>query len=286
MWQALLLQAGPNATLVTLGAAGLGAAAGVAGVFLSLRKRALVSDALAHATLPGIGLAFLILVALGGDGRNLAGLLVGAGVSALLGLLALQSLIRRTRLTEDTAIGAVLSSFYGAGIVVLTLIQGLSTGRAAGLEGFLLGSTAGMLRADAALIAGGGLAVLAALFVARRGLVLVAFDEGAARVMGLRPAVWDLLLMILALGVVLIGLRLVGLILIVALLITPAAAARLWTHRVGVMAWLAAAVGAGAGWIGTALSASAEGLPAGPVIVVLAFAALILSIPLTARRRR
>lgn len=286
MLGALLLQAGPNATLVTLAASALGAAAGVVGVFLNLRKKALVSDALAHATLPGVGMAFLVMVGLGMDGRGLAGLLIGAGLSALAGLWVMQALRHRTRLGEDVAIGAVLSTFYGLGIVILTLIQGLNTGRQAGLEGFLLGSTAGMLRADGALIGIGGVLALAALWLLHRPLILVAFDEGAARVAGFRPQLYDLALMVLALAVVLIGLRVVGLILIVALLITPAAAARLWTHRVGVMALIAALIGGASGWVGAALSASLPDLPTGPTIVLLAFTALIVSIPLTLRRRR
>lgn len=282
---ALTLRAGPNAALVASGAAALGFAAGVIGTFLSLRKRALVSDALAHATLPGVGLAFLAMLALG-IGRNLPGLLIGAALSALAGLWVLQALTRHTRLSQDAAIGAVLSTFYGAGIVILTLIQGLRTGQQAGLEGFLLGSTSGMLRADVALILIGGALALTMIFALRRPLTLIAFDEGAATVMGLRIAAYDMALMALALAVVLLGLRVVGLILIVALLITPAAAARLWTHRVGVMALLAGGIGAASGWIGAALSASLPDLPTGPAIVLLSFGVLIVSIPLTARRRR
>ncbi|MEL7081792.1 MAG: metal ABC transporter permease, partial [Pseudomonadota bacterium] len=117
---ALLLQLGYNATLVTIGAMLLGMAAGLGGTFLFLRKRALVSDAISHATLPGIGLAFLVMTLLGGDGRGLPGLLLGAMLSAALGLLAVQWLTRRTRLGEDAAIGAVLSVFFGFGVVLLT----------------------------------------------------------------------------------------------------------------------------------------------------------------------
>lgn len=284
MWGAILLQAGPNATLVTLGAAALGVAAGVVGAFLFLRKRALVSDALAHATLPGIGIAFLVMVALGGAGRNLPGLLIGAGLSALAGLWVLQTLVRHTRLPEDAAIGAVLSVFYGAGIVILTVIQGLNTGRQAGLEGFLLGSTAGMLRSDAVLIAIGGLVALGVVTLLRRPLLMVAFDPGHAGVMGLRPTVYDMALMALTLGVVLIGLRVVGLILIVALLITPAVAARMWTDRAGVMAAIAGGIGGAAGYLGAALSASLPDLPTGPVIVLLAFAGLATSVLLAPGR--
>src|SRR6056297_2190863 len=151
---ALLLQAGWNATLVALGAALLGAAAGGAGAFIFLRKRALVSDAVAHATLPGVALAFIVMVALGGDGRSLAGLLLGSAITAGIGLVTIQWIVARTRLTEDAAIGAVLGVFFGIGIVLLTVIQTMSSGRQAGLEDFLLGSTAGMLRQDALVIAG------------------------------------------------------------------------------------------------------------------------------------
>ena len=70
LWNALTLQLGYNATLVTIGATLLGIAAGVTGTFLYLRKRALVSDAISHATLPGVGIAFMLMVLLGGDGRT------------------------------------------------------------------------------------------------------------------------------------------------------------------------------------------------------------------------
>ena len=162
---ALLMQLGYNATLVTIGATLLGIAAGSAGTFLFLRKRALVSDAISHATLPGVGLAFIAMVALGGDGRYLLGLMLGSALSAGIGLLCLNWLVRRTRLAEDAAIGAVLSVFFGFGIVLLTVIQTMGSGRQAGLESFLLGSTAGMLFSDAVTIAIGGALTLALMFV-------------------------------------------------------------------------------------------------------------------------
>ncbi len=280
---ALLLHAGYNAALVSVGAGLLGFAAGCVGAFVNLRRRALVSDAMAHATLPGVGLAFLLMAALGGEGRNLAGLLAGAALSAALGLWAVQAL-SRTRLPEDTAIGAVLSTFYGAGIVILTVIQNLTLGRPAGLEGFLLGSTAGMLRSDAVLIAAGGAAAMLILYALRRPLTLVAFDAGHARMMGLSPRRYDMILMLLTLAVVLLGLRVVGLILIVALLITPATAARYWTDRAGLVALIGGGIGAACGYVGAAISASLPDMPTGPVIVLLAFAAFVLSALLAPNR--
>jgi manganese/zinc/iron transport system permease protein len=284
MFQALLLQMGYNATLVTLGALALGLATGAVGAFLFLRKRSLVPDAMAHATLPGVGVAFLIMVAFGGEGRFLPGLLLGAGASSLLGLWVLQGLVRGTRLPEDAAIGIVLSTFYGAGIVLLTYIQGLGAGRQAGLEGFLLGSTAGMLREDVFMIAGGGVLVLAALMALRRLLVMVAFDPAYARVAGIRPDWVDAALMALVLAVVLLGIRVVGAILVVALLITPAIAARMWTDRVGIMVLIAAGIGGAAGYCGAAISAAVQGVPTGPVIVMLVFVAFLVSALVAPRR--
>jgi manganese/zinc/iron transport system permease protein len=278
MLDALLLQSGYNATLVTLGSMLLGIAAGVTGTFLYLRKRSLMSDALAHATLPGVGLAFLLMVALGGEGRSLPGLLAGAGVSALAGLACVHWLTTRTRLPQDAAIGAVLSVFYGAGIVILTVIQALSVGRQAGLEGFLLGSAAGMLRSDALLIAFGGAAATLLVLLFRRPLLLVAFDADYAATRGVSPAKADLMLMALVLAVTLTGLKVVGLILIIALLIIPPVAARLWSDRAGVVAAIAGGIGGLAGYGGAAASAAAPDLPTGAVIVLLAFACFFVSL--------
>lgn len=281
---ALRLAAGYNSALVAIGAALLGLAAGAGGTFLFLRKRALVSDAVAHATLPGVGLAFMMMVALGGDGRNLAGLLAGSAASALAGLLLVEAIARRTRLGEDAAIGAVLSVFFGFGIVLLTVIQTMSAGRQAGLESFLLGSTAGMLFEDAVVIAvGGGLAALATLLL-RRPMTLVAFDPEYAASTGVSVARIDLLMMGLVMAVTVVGLKLVGLILIVALLIIPPVAARFWTEQAHHVIWIAALVGGVSGYLGAALSTTAPALPTGPIIVLVAAAIFALSLLLAPGR--
>lgn len=275
---ALLLQAGYNAALVAIGAALLGFAAGAGGSFLFLRKRALVSDAVAHATLPGVGLAFIVMVSFGGDGRSLLGLLAGSAVTAWLGLLAVEWMVRRTRLSEDAAIGAILSAFFGLGVVLLTIIQSMSQGRQAGLEGFLLGSTAGMLFQDAVLIAGGGAAVVALIWLLRRPMTMVAFDPGFAAARGVNVRRVDLAMMGLVLAVTVIGLKLVGLILIVALLIIPPVTARFWSERAEAVVWSAGILGAVSGYVGAALSASAPSLPTGPIIVLISAALFALSL--------
>jgi len=275
---ALLLQSGYNAALVAIGAALLGIAAGASGTFLFLRKRALVSDAVAHATLPGVGLAFIAMVALGGDGRSLPGLLAGSAVTAVLGLLAVEWMARRTRLAEDAAIGAVLSVFFGLGVVLLTVIQTMAAGRQAGLESFLLGATAGMLYAEALAIAAMAALAVGATWALRRPMAMVAFDPGYAAASGIDVRRTDLAMMALVTAVTVIGLKIVGLVLIVALLIVPAVTARFWTERTEAMIWIAGGLGGVSGYLGAAISASAPALPTGPIISLVAAGLFALSL--------
>lgn len=278
LWDAFTLQLGYNATLVTLGAMMLGVGAGATGTYLYLGKRALVSDAISHATLPGVVLGFMLMVALGGEGRFLPGLMLGAALSAGLGLLAVTWLTTRTRLHEDAAIGAVLSVFFGFGVVLLTVVQVMDAGRQAGLETFLLGATAGMLRDEALTIALGGAAVLALVRLLHRPMILVAFDPEYAVGQGMRLARVDLAMMGLALAITVTGLKVVGLVLIVALLIIPPVAARFWSERAGHVVMIAGAIGGVAGYLGAAISATAPDLPTGPLIVLAAFALFVLSL--------
>jgi manganese/zinc/iron transport system permease protein len=284
MLDALTFSAGYNTSLVTLGAMLLGVAAGASGVFVVLRKRALVSDAIAHATLPGVVLAFLVLVALGGDGRWLPGQIVGAACTAALGVVCVNAIVAHTRLSEDAAIGAVLSVFFGVGVVGLTVVQSLGVGRPAGLETFLLGSTAGMLASEALTLAISAALTAFAVLIFQRPMTLAAFNPDYAIVTGVALKWIDLAIMGLALMVTVIGLKVVGLVLVVALLIIPAVSARFWTERIDQMIWIAAGLGGVSGYLGAALSASAAALPTGPLIVLVAFAFFCLSLFLAPRR--
>ncbi|QQP89246.1 metal ABC transporter permease [Skermanella sp. TT6] len=273
----LTLQAGFNSAVVVVGTACLGVAAGVIGSFMLLRKRALVSDALSHATLPGIALAFLAATWAGLEGRSLPVLLAGALFSGALGVLAIHAISRYTRLPEDAAIGAVLSVFFGVGVVLLSHIQTLPTGNQAGLKTFILGQTAAMNRTEATAIAALALAAVAASALLFKEFRLLCFDPDFAAGQGWPTRRIDLTLMGLTTLVTVIGLQTAGLILIIALLIVPPAAARFWTERLGVMVVVAAALGGASGWIGASLSALVPRLPAGAVIVLVAGALFMAS---------
>lgn len=278
---ALVLSAGYNTAVVSIGAALLGASAGVVGTYVLLRKRSLVSDAISHATLPGLVLAFIASAWVTGEGRSTVALMAGAAISAGLGLLAVEWISRRTRLAEDAAIGAVLSVFFGLGVVLMTVVQTLETGGQAGLAGYLLGSTAGMLRAEAEVVAVAGATAALVVLLLKQRFTVVCFDEEYAASLGVDIRRTDLVMMALVLAITVIGLRIAGLVLIVALIIIPPVAARFWTDRSERMVLVAAVLGAASAYIGAALSSVGPGLPTGAVIVLVAFALFILSLLLS-----
>ncbi|GGX96579.1 manganese ABC transporter permease [Litchfieldella qijiaojingensis] len=282
--RALTFSTGYNTSLVTLGAMLLGASAGMIGSFILLRKRSLVSDAISHATLPGLTVAFIVMALLFGDGRWLPGLMIGAGLSAAFGLWGVQHISERTRLGEDSAIGAILSTLFGLGVVLITVIQAMNTGGQAGLTGYLVGATAGMLAGEAQLIAACALLLLIAVFMLRREFLLVCFDAEYAATNGVRAQRVDMLMLLLLLAVTVIGLKVTGLILVVALTIIPPVTGRFWTDRPLRMVAIAAICGALAGYLGVTLSSVRTGLPTGPLIVLSAFFLFVLSLLFSPRR--
>jgi len=270
LFETLTFRAGHNTAVVMTGTAMLGAAGGVVGTFALLRQRAMMGDALSHATLPGIVIAFLVATALGLDGKSVPVLLAGAATTGVLGVLTVHAILRFSRLTEDAAIGIVLACFFGAGVVLLTYAQNLPSTGQGGLDRFILGQTAAIRTNDAVLVATvAGVSAIVALLMFKE-FRAVCFDDRFAAASGMPVAAIDLVMMALVVAVLVSGLQAVGLVLVVALLIIPPAAARFWTERLGVMTLLAAFLGALSGYLGSAASALLPRLPAGAVIVITA----------------
>jgi manganese/zinc/iron transport system permease protein len=275
---------GSNTAVAMRGSTVLGLACGAVGAFLLLRRRSLVADALSHAALPGVCVAFLLTISLGAGGRSLPVLLAGAAVFGLLGVACVHLLSRISRVKEDAAIGSVLSVFFALGIVLLGVIQDLPVGGKAGLNQFIFGQAASMTARDANLIAIVALIVLAVAAIAFKELRLLCFDAAYARGIGWSATALDGLLLAMITTLTVIGLHAVGAILMVALLIIPPAAARFWTDRLTVMLCLSAALGALACHIGAAASAAMANLPTGPAIVVACGGLFIISMMLAPRR--
>lgn len=274
-----------NTRIVAIGTTMLGVAAGVVGVFMLLRRRSLLGDVVSHSTLPGIAIAFLVMEMIEPDsGKWLPGLLLGALLAGLAGILCTKWILRYTRIKEDAALAIVLSVFFGAGMALFKAVQDIPTGSQAGLNHFILGKTASMVSADVWIIAEVSAVILLVVGLLFKEFALLSFDEKFASSQGWPVFRLDLLLMLLVAGVTVIGLQSVGLLLVVAMLITPAAAARFWTDRLGRTTLVASLLGGSGAFCGVLISASYPRLAAGPVIVLTGVLFFLISMFFGVRR--
>jgi manganese/zinc/iron transport system permease protein len=255
---------------VALGSMLLGIVSGVLGSFAVLRRQGLLGDALAHAALPGIAIAFMLT-----GSRNTIVLLLGAGLAGWIGTMLFLRIVKDTTISEDTALGVILSTFFGVGILLLTLIQNQNNADQAGLNRYLFGQAAALVASNVRTFAIlGGLAFLI-LILFYKEFKLLSFDADFAASIGLRTRSLDILLTSLLVVAVMIGLQTVGVVLMAAMVIGPGAAARQWTDRLVTMLLLAGSFGALAGVTGAVISVQAARLPTGPMII-LALTTIVL----------
>src|SRR3989338_5422852 len=266
-----------NVQYVLFGSVFFGISSGVLGCFAFLRKRALVGDAIAHAALHGICIAYLLT-----QTKHPLVIILGAATTALLGSFAINVITEKSRIKEDAAIGLVLSVFFGIGILLLTYIQHQPYGNQSGLDKFLFGQAASLIGRDVQVFGTLAVLLLVAVFFAYKEFKLMAFDRSFASAIGLPTTLMDVFLTLLIVLVVTTGLQAVCVVLMASMLITPAAAARQWTDRLPVMLLLAGLFGAFSGATGSIASALAPRMPTGPWIVMtitLFFAISILMAP-------
>ncbi len=264
--------------VVALGGAILGFISGALGCFAVLRGESLLGDALSHAALPGVAIAFLLA------GRELSALLIGAGIASWLSLRFVAALLATTRIKRDTALGIVLASFFAAGIALLAYIQSIPDASQAGLDHFIFGQAAAIIESDVRLASGAGLVVLSALALFWKEFKLVTFDAEFAGANGFRTGLINTLLSTLIVVTIVLGLQLAGVILMVGMLIAPGIAARQWTNKLEQMVILAAVFGAFTGGAGAVVSALDSDIPTGPMIIVAAFILVLLSLALAPGR--
>ena len=258
---------------VALGAGALGMVSGTLGVYAVLRRQSLLGDAISHAALPGIVLAFLLT----GSKATLV-LVLGAAVAGLVGTLIVMGVIGASRVPEDSALGIVLSVFFGFGLVLLTYVQKLPDARQAGLETFLFGQAATLLERDVVVIAVLGSIALLAVFLFWKEFKLLAFDREFGATLGFPMRFIDVLLTTMLVLAIVVGLQTVGVVLMSAMVVAPAAAARQWTNALGRMVLLSAVFGAVAGLTGALASSSAAGVATGPAVVLVATAIVVISL--------
>lgn len=261
-----------NVRFVLFGSLLIGATGGILGSFAVLRKRSLVGDALAHAALPGVALAFLLT-----GSKALPVLITGAVISGVFGMMCIQFVTQFTRVKADSAIGIVLSVFFGIGIVLLTHIQRTGGGNQAGLDKFLFGQAASLVRTDLIVMSFLACAIICFVLLFYKEFKALIFDSDFLSTSGYSASVIDGLLMGLIVLTVMVGLQAVGVVLVAAMLITPAVAARFWCNQLHTMVMLSMVFGGAAGIIGTFTSSLAPRIPTGPVMVLAATSFFLIS---------
>jgi manganese/iron transport system permease protein len=237
-----------------------GIVCGVIGSHVALRGMAFIGDAVAHSVFPGIAIAFVVKTSL----------VLGGVVAGLVTALSVAVFSQSRRLKEDTVIGVFFAAAFGLGIVIMSTAPGYG----GSLESFLFGSVLGIGNADVITVAVAGAALLLVTGALHKEFVTVGLDRETARSVGLPIFQLDLVMYAMVTIAIVISIQAVGNVLVLALLITPAACARLLTDRIGVMMLIAPTVGAFSGLTGLYLS-YAFNLAAGGLIVLTATAVFI-----------
>jgi manganese/iron transport system permease protein len=247
----------------------LGVLAGAVGVFVVLRRLAFVGDALTHTVFPGVVIAFLI-------GQSI---FLGALAAALLSAVLLTGLTSTRRVTQDAGLAILLTSFFAVGVVLVSREQSYTADLSAFLFGRILAVDWSVLWQTIVV----AVVVLGTLVVLRKELLLRAFDPDGAAAMGYRIGLLDLVLNVLIALVVVAAVKAVGTVLVIALIIVPAATARLLADRVAPMTAISCCLGALGGWLGLAISYDVSiqrgvRLAAGATIVVVLVACFLVAL--------
>ncbi len=264
---------------VALGSATLGIVSGALGSFAVLRRQSLLGDGISHAALPGIALAYILT-----GSKDQVVLLLGAGVAGWLGTLLIIGIVRNSRIQNESALGLVLSVFFGFGLVLITFIQKRPDASQAGLDTFLFGQAATLVKNDLITMGALGAAALVLMGLFWKEFKLLSFDPDFGQALGFPMRVIDVLLTTLIVIAIVIGLQSVGVVLMSAMVVAPGAAARQWTDRLGLMVGLAALFGALAGVSGALVSSSVPRLSTGPTVVICVSVIVLVSILLAPNR--
>ena len=248
---------------VALGAAILGIISGTLSSYTVLRKQSLLGDAMSHATLPGVVIAYLIT----GQKATLP-LMLGAIIAGWIGALLVMVITTQTRVKQDSALGIVLAVFFGFGLTLLSWVQRQGSANQSGLDKFLFGRAAALTTDEVLLMAIVGIVALSLVALFWKEFKLLSFDPDYAATQGFPVRFLDITLTTLIVVAIVVALQTVGVVLVSAMVVAPAAAARQWTNKLGVMVLIAALFGALSGVSGALISSADAGLPTGPLIVL------------------
>lgn len=254
----------PTMIRVLVGTLLIGVTASVVGVFGFLRKKALLGDAISHAILPGVAIAFLL-----SGTKNPLILMLGAVIAGWLATMMINWLQRTTHFATDTILAIILCAFFAIGLVVMSVIQGSDNGGQSGLKDFLFGKVAALTNQDIQLFIAVAVALMAILILKRRLFYAIAFDSDFMQSRGFSIRINETILSTLSIFAIAMGIQAVGVVLMSALLIVPVTSARMLTYRLLPLLLFTALFGITGSVGGALVSTLYENMPTGPWIIMV-----------------
>ncbi len=229
------------------------------GAYIITRGRAFMSDALAHSLVVPVAVSFLL-----GLTTYLVAVPGGIAIAMLMGYLG-----RHTGISDDTSIGVVFAGMFALGLIILSVSADISPGQVPPIEDLLLGQILGVTRTDVVVSLVLTLGVAFGIYLFHRQLVFTTFDPIGARVVGIRTAIVEYVLLALLALVIVIGLSAAGIVLVMAMLVIPSASAYLLARRFTGVILMGAAIGVFSAVAGLYLSYYAD-WPSGPAMALVA----------------
>lgn len=265
--------------IVVIGTMLLGVASGAIGTITILRKQALIGDVLSHATLPGVVVAFMLT-----GQKEIWVLLVGAAVAAVIAMTLITFIKKYTKVKYDASLALILSGFFGFGQVLMVFVQSSGNAAQAGLDKFIFGQAATIIRSDVFLLAFISIAIVLIMAIFWKEIKHFVFNQEHFETLGFSSFIINTLIMALVIIVVVVGIRNVGVILMSALLIAPGVASRQWSNKLSMNVFIASIFGMISGALGAYISARQANLPTGPVVVIVLSVFVIISLMFAPKR--
>lgn len=260
--------------IVAVGTMVLAFAGGMAGTISVMKGQSLIGDAIGHATFPGIVLAFMLIGV-----KETYTLALGAVIFGIIAFLTIQMITTHSKVTLDGALALVLSSFFGLGMTLMSFVQGNPDFEGTqGLNDYIFGQAAYMLRSDVYLIIAASLISLFILLAFYTQIRIYIFDPVFSRTAGINNSLMNFIILVITISLISVGLKAVGAILIVNLLIAPAVIGQLWSNRFSIVLLLAGCSGALAAFVGTYISTVGEDIATGPAIILMLSTMMVLSL--------
>lgn len=254
----------------------LGALCGTVSALTYWKNQSLMSDALSHAVLPGVVISYML-----SGVKDTTYMFLGAMISGLIASYFISKITSNSKIKADTAMGIVLATFFSLGLVLMTLVNKMPNGQQSGINSFLYGQAATLVRADMIVTICIAVSIIGLIWMTLNKWRTFLFDADYGQLQGMKTLFYERLYLFIVVLTIVIGVKAVGIILMAALLIIPAATSQYWSKTLGQTMIIATLVGAISAATGTWLSTKVAALPTGPIIVVVAsclfFSSLVAS---------